>query len=76
MGQHRTSQSIAVIRSIARLGKALGYDVRAEWDIPGTGPNPEQVDLAFFINSVAELPAFAIEIDSADVPASMSNAVK
>jgi hypothetical protein len=76
MGQHKTRQSVTVITSIASLGAALGYDVRSEWDIPGTGPHPEQIDLAFFIATHAELPAFAVEVDSADVPASMSNAMK
>ena len=76
MGQHKTPESTAVIASIASLGTALGYHVRPEWEIPGTGPHPEQIDLALFIAKDAERPAFAVEVDSADVPASMSNAMK
>jgi hypothetical protein len=76
MGRHKTPESIATITAIEKLGASLGYDVRPEWDIPGTQPNPEQIDLAFFIDESAELPAFAVEVDSADVPASMSNPMK
>jgi hypothetical protein len=76
MGEHRTSESIRVIDAIVELGESLGYDVRREWPIPGTEPNPEQIDIAFFIDAQASSPAFAIEVDSADVPASTSNAVK
>jgi hypothetical protein len=76
MGEHRTAQSTHAIDAIARLAESLGYNVRREWPIPGTGPRPEQIDIALFIDDRASSPAFAIEIDSADVPASTSNAVK
>jgi hypothetical protein len=76
MGQHKTPESIAVISAISRLGAALDYRVDPEWNIPGTEPNAEQIDLAFFISASAKMPVLAIEVDSADVPASMSNPMK
>ncbi|QDV91686.1 hypothetical protein RAS2_27900 [Phycisphaerae bacterium RAS2] len=76
MGQHRTSRSVAAIEAIESFGSSLGYRVIREWDIPGTQPHSEQIDLAFFTDEKTELPVFAVEVDSADVPASMSNAMK
>jgi hypothetical protein len=76
MGQHKTPQSIAMIQAIESIGFSLGYRVEREWGIPGTLPNPEQIDLAFFIDENSVQPVFAIEIDSTDGPASMNNPLK
>lgn len=76
MGEHRTLQSTKTIDALVLLGESLGYEVRREWEIPGTEPHPEQVDVALFVHEHGKSPAFVFEIDSADVPASTSNVVK
>jgi hypothetical protein len=76
MGEHRTAKSKLIIDALVELGESLAYDVRPEWKIPGTEPHAEQIDIALFVDQNAEVPAFAIEVDSSDVPSSTSNAVK
>jgi hypothetical protein len=76
MGEHRTPASKAIIDALAMLGTAFGYHVEREWKLPNTGPHPEQVDIALFVNAQSLQPAFIIEVDSSDGAAATSNAVK
>jgi hypothetical protein len=76
MGEHRTPASKAIIDSLVTLGTAFGYHGVREWELPNTGPHPEQVDIALFANARSLQPAFIIEVDSSDGAAATSNAVK
>jgi len=76
MGTHKSKVSQDVINAIEEVGRVIGYHICREWPIPGTGPNPQAIDICWFFDKVETSPLFAFEVESKDTSAAQGNANK